>query len=525
MMSSGLVALRPRWTRRRDGQRSCSILLFLLLLGRAGSAQVIPIRTVPLPQGDQFLVYPSNNLGMGGVIIALADSLLDPFTNPAMGARLGPARLFGSPAIYNTSQRTGNGATLPLAALGRMGAWFGGISLAVQQVDGSRDPQQFVAVPVFNRPALPPNGGPFIPSGPAPDFGSHGNQYAFASLGKAVNGSGLSLGASVQWSRLHALDGSDLLFPGRQAMSESGHGLDLRVGLLKDWPGNRSFEALLLHDRFRLSENVTYLDQFWDPGLQQFVATPRIERALDRTITSGLQLAYQRPLGASGWRIGWLGNVNLVSQPRISENEIVTLPRDQGHATAADLGMGFSKIRGPATFAIDVLYEPIWSTTWGVAQTSTVTAIGDTLAAGERTVTNRFRFSNVILRLGVNREVPLAQLEKTVGLQVGLALRSVSYRLTQNDRVAVTQQTMRSSWVEWAPTWGLSLRFPEFELRYRGRVTNGMGRPGQNFNVPIGVIAQTGLAPGNIIAVPDQTLHLMGVSTITHQVSLSLPLH
>jgi len=518
MMSSGLVALRPRWTRRRDGQRSCSVLLFLLLLGRAGSAQVIPIRTVPLPQGDQFLVYPSNNLGMGGVTIALADSLLDPFTNPAMGARLGQVRLFGSPAIYSTSQQTGNGATLPLAVMGRVQGWFGGMSFAVQQVAGSRQAPQFIA---FDPPI---NRGPFIPQGAPADFGSHGNQYAFASLGKIVNGSGLSIGGSVQWSRLHALDGSDLLFPGRQAMSESGRGLDLRVGLLKDWPGNRSFEALVLHDRFRMTEAVTYLDQFWDPGLQQFVATPRIERALDRTITTGLQLAYQRPLGASGWRIGWLGNVNLVSQPRIAENEIVTLPRDQGHATAADVGMGFSKIRGPATFAIDVLYEPIWSTTWGVAQTATVTAIGDTLAAGERTVTNRFRFSNVILRLGVNREVPLAQLEKTVGLQVGLALRSVSYRLTQNDRVAVTQQTMRSSWVEWAPTWGLSLRFPEFELRYRGRVTNGMGRPGQSFNVPIG-FALANVAPGNIIVAPDQTLHLMGVSTITHQVSLSLPLH
>jgi hypothetical protein len=518
MMSSGLVALRPRWTWRRDGQRSCSVLLFLLVLARAGSAQVIPIRTVPLPQGDQFLVYPSNNLGMGGVTIALADSLLDPFTNPAMGARLGQARLFGSPAIYSTSQQTGNGATLPLAAFGRAQGWFGGISLAVQQVDGSRQPQQFVNPPGVFRP------GPFLPPGPPADFGSHGNQYAFASLGKVVNGSGLSLGASVQWARLRALDGSDLLFPGRQAMSESGHGLDLRVGVLKDWPGNRSFEALVLHDRFRMSEDVTYLDQFWDPATQQFVPTSRIERALDRTNTSGLHLAYQRPLAASGWRIGWLGTVNLVSQPRISENEIVTLPRDQGHATAADVGVGFSKIRGPGTFAIDVLYEPIWSTTWGVAQTPTVTAIGDTLGAGERTVTNRFRFSNVVLRLGVNREVPLAQLEKTVGLQVGLALRSVSYRLSQTDRVALTQQTMRSSWVEWSPTWGLSLRFPEFELRYRGRITNGMGRPGVSSTI-VAFGPVTDMAPGLVIVSPDPTLHLSGVSTITHQVSLSLPLH
>ena len=519
MTSSGLVALRPRWTRRRDGQRSCSVLFFLLMLAGGGSAQLIPIRTVPLPQGDQFLLYPSNNLGMGGVSIALADSLLDPFRNPAMGARLGPARLFGAPALYSTSQESGSGATLPLAAFGRASSWFGGVSLAVQQVDGSRQPQQFVAVPGFDRgPGFFPQGGP------TPEYGAHGNRYAFASLGKVMGKSGLSLGAGVQWTRLRALDGTDLLFPGRQAMNESGHGLDVRVGLLKEWPGNRSFEALVLHNRFRMTEDVTYLDQFWDPGLQQFVQTPRIERALDRTTTTGLHLAYQRPLAASGWRIGWLGTVNLVSQPQISENEVVTLPRNEGRATAADVGVGFSKVRGSATFAIDVLYEPIWSTTWGVAQTATVTALGDTLAAGERTVTNWFRFSNVVLRLGVNREVPLAALEKTVGLQLGLALRSVSYRLTQTDRVAANEASARSSWVEWSPTWGLSLRFPEFELRYRGRVTNGLGRPAQGFNVPIGVVA-TDVGPGTIIVAPDQTMHLMGVSTVTHQVSLSLPLH
>ena len=495
------------------------VLLFPLLLTLAGAAaaQVIPIRTVPLSEGDQFLLYPSNNLGMGGVTLALADSLLDPFRNPALGARLGHARFFGSPAIYSTSQETGSGATLPFAALGRAGGWFGGLSLAVQQVGGSSQPQVFGPQPLFDR-------GPSFVSGPAPDFGTHGNQYALASLGKVVNGSGLSLGASVQWSRLRALDGSDLLFPGRQAMSESGHEFDLRAGLLQDWPGNRSFEALVRHDRFRMSEDVTYLDQFWDPGIQQFVQTSRIEHGLDRTITSGLSLAYQRPLAGSGWRIGWLGTVNLVSQPGIAANEIVTLPRDQGHATAADIGVGLSKIRGPATFAIDVLYEPIWSTSWGVAQTPTPTATGDTVAAGDRTVTNRFRFSNVVVRLGVNREVPVAALEKTVGLQLGLAVRSVRYRLDQSDRVAATEQTSRSSWVEWSPTWGLSLRFPEFELRYRGRVTNGLGRPNQGFNVPVGVFPAN-VGPGTIIIAPDQTLHLMGVSTVTHQVSLSLPLH
>ena len=520
MSPSGLVALRPRWTRRRDGQRSCAALVFLLMLGRYGSAQVIPIRTVPLSQGDQFLLYPSNNLGMGGASIALADSLLDPFRNPALGALLGASRLFGSPALYDTTQQAGSGMTLPLAVFARARRWFGGISLAAQQVDGSRPPQPsgiVVDAPITR--------GPFVPQGTAQDFGSHGNQYAFASLGRVLGAGGVSVGGSAAWSRLRALDGSDLLFPGRQQMNENGQGLDLRLGLVKDWPGSRAFEALVLHDRFRMSEDITYLDTFWDPGTQQFVQTPRVEHALDRTITTGLHLAYQRPLSASGWRVGWAGTLNSVSQPRISQNEIVTLPRDEGHATAADVGVGFSKTKGPGTFAIDVLYEPIWSTTWGVAQAPTVTAFGDTLAADEQTVTNRFRFSNMVLRLGVNREMPLIQLEKAVGLQVGLALRSVSYHLTQTDHVAVTEQRTHASWVEWTPTWGLTLRFPEFELRYRGRVTNGLGRPGQVSNIPIGVFPLTDVGPGTLVVAPDPTLHLMGVSTVTHQVSLSLPLH
>jgi hypothetical protein len=51
MHPSGLVALRPR---RRDGQRSSFVILFLLTLAGAGSAQVIPIRNVPLSEGNQF---------------------------------------------------------------------------------------------------------------------------------------------------------------------------------------------------------------------------------------------------------------------------------------------------------------------------------------------------------------------------------------------------------------------------------------------------------------------------------------
>jgi hypothetical protein len=496
------------------GHRASSLLAILLALGTGATAQIIPIRTVPLAQGDQYLIFPSTNLGRGGVSIALADSLLDPFRNPAFGARVGAFRLFSSPTVYSISRETGGGRTLPLGILGRDGTWFGGLSGAIQQVEASRP---------FTPPVIFVRGGPVplqqevVASGDR----SHGNSYAFASLGKVLNGSGLSLGGSVLWSGLHALDGVDLLYPDGQGLTQSGRGLDFRLGLLKQWSETRSLEALVRYDRFRMTHEVTYLDLFWDPATQQFVQTPRVEHHLDRTTTTGLHVAYQRPLTASGWRIGWIGTANYLSQPRIARNEIVTIPRDQGHSSAYNVGLGFSKTRGPATFGLDAIYEPIWSTTWAVAEAPLLTALGDTIPAGGRTTVNRFHFSNAVLRLGVSRDVALAGLQKAVGLELGLSVRAMHYRLVQSDRVAATEQPFRTGWVEWSPTWGLSLRFPELELRYRGRIVNGAGRPGVLgfFPVPL-----TDVGPNNFVAVPGSTLNLAGVTTVTHQISLSLPL-
>src|SRR2546426_5209194 len=76
------------WTWLRGGARALRIsTLLLMALSRPTPAQLISIKTVPIAQGDQFAIFPSNNFGMGGVSIALADTLLDPFVNPAKGAR------------------------------------------------------------------------------------------------------------------------------------------------------------------------------------------------------------------------------------------------------------------------------------------------------------------------------------------------------------------------------------------------------------------------------------------------------
>jgi hypothetical protein len=102
-------------------------------------------------------------------------------------------------------------------------------------------------------------------------------------------------------------------------------------------------------------------------------------------------------------------------------------------------------------------------------------------------------------------------------------VRSINYRLRQSDHVAIEERALRTGWYEWSPTWGLTLRFPELELRYRGSVTKGAGRPGSTFLV--GAFRDVALAGNAFLAAPTGPLNLVNVNTTTHQISLSLPIH
>ena len=50
--------------------------------------QLITPKTVPIHQGEQFGIYPSQWPSMGGVSIALVDTIGDPWGNPAKAMRL-----------------------------------------------------------------------------------------------------------------------------------------------------------------------------------------------------------------------------------------------------------------------------------------------------------------------------------------------------------------------------------------------------------------------------------------------------
>src|SRR5436309_1819710 len=161
----------------QSGLRAVCLVVPLFCFISPAGAQLIPIKTIPIAQGDQFQLFPSDNLGMGGVTIALPDSIGDPYVNPATTVRLPASRFFSSPTVYTVSEDAGGGRSLPFALLARRGNWFGGLAIALQQVDPSRPPNQQVGVVAFS-PPLPPGGGVggnIVPPIPGPDSRAHGN--------------------------------------------------------------------------------------------------------------------------------------------------------------------------------------------------------------------------------------------------------------------------------------------------------------------------------------------------------------
>src|SRR5688572_11721727 len=73
------------WRQARAG--ACWIAFVAVHAGsaalNAAHGQLIAVKTAPIANGGQFAFLPSANLGLGGLSIALADSALDPFMNPA----------------------------------------------------------------------------------------------------------------------------------------------------------------------------------------------------------------------------------------------------------------------------------------------------------------------------------------------------------------------------------------------------------------------------------------------------------
>jgi hypothetical protein len=480
------------------------ILPLILLVPTDIAAQHIALKTVPIPTGEQFLVLPSRNLGMGGVSVAFDDPLADPFANPARGVLMTQFQLLALPTIYGEASESVGGRTLPIAALVPGRRVFGAVAFALQQVD---NPDRFGWNPVLGSENVIQDN-------------SSSNVYVQGSLGVKLNAR-TAIGASLYHADLDAVDAVNLLYGRSVAINQNGSMTEARLALTHDFGEDRRLDAIVLRNNVDMTHDVMYQEWIWNPvdPVPPRAPTVRMWSELneDRTETWGGHVRYTMPLGTDGARFGAVATANTKSHPKIPNYNIVNIPRDPGNSTAFSLGVGLSKQTGLSAFAVELLYEPGRSHTWAYADTIIPTPAG-ALAPGDKTIDNQFRFGSWNLAVGLEREG-----EKT-GFQLGLRLRNYRYNLEQQNFLTATERETDENWVEWSPTWSGVVKFDEFELRYSGRFT-AKGWPDNNGCGLFGCAVEDVMQPGgpDFVIGPTEPVMLPEFRVTTHRIMVSVP--
>ncbi len=478
----------------------------------AAHAQVIAVKTAPVSDGGQFAFLPSANAGMGGLSIAVDDSSLDPFVNPAKGSRLKGANMFVSPTFFSVSRQAGGGLTLPLGMSASGKTWFGQFAVAMQEIDElGPDDAPLIAATLGTSSTFPISG---------ERDRSRQNRYAHGVIGRRFANQ-LSVAASASWWRINAMDGVELYYPNGSLVKQRGEAADIRIGALKSLSGGRTMEVIALHNRLGVNQDVAFTEFFWDPSERGMKMIPRLEPNADRTHLWGLHLAYTQPLADSTWRVGAILTGNRVNQSSLPDYNLPLVPGDAGHANAFNIGAGITRSTGIWTVGLDAIFEPIWNNTWVRADDEALTSEGTTLTASARTLENDFRFTNALTRLGVAARLPFSS-DYSLTLETGGQLHAIRYRLEQQGNLRDTQTASTQRWNEWTRSWGLTLRSVHADLRYSGRMTTGARRPG--FDNGGGLVFDSVRPLTSSFLPPVFTLPFDKVRATTHQISLSVPI-
>lgn len=480
-------------------------LLSALVPAVAVRAQVISPKTVPIHQGEQFGIYPSQWPGMGGVSIALVDTIGDPWSNPAKATRLTVGSIQVMPFTHRAT--AGGGRTLPVSVMQTGGTMAGGALFSLQEVE-RRD--VWWNQPISDRRAS--------------------NQYVAGVLARRL-GNGLAVGAGVLVADLRGVDGVSALYAGSDRVRQDGGMLDARIGLTKDFTSGATLELVGVANRYRMTHDVHYPQTWrWAPcpafaPCDPVVTPERDEENLDRTNVAGLHAVYLTPKTEGGWRMGYLFTANRQSHPKIPNYQIQNIPRDPGNTDAFNVGFGTSRVIGNSTFGLDVVLEPMRSHTWADAAGDTTDVNGIVIPQGNHTVDNRFRFSNSRINVGFGHELAgSADSSTMVGLQFGVSLRSINYTLDQTNHVMRTERSQDESWTEWTPTFGLRMRTRDIVVTYSMSMTCGptcfSDDRARNFMSP----AAAPVTDVGVLAAPNAPLDFDGGTARRHLVMVSMRL-
>ena len=480
-------------------------LLSLVCAVSVSTAQIIPIKTVPLATGSQFSIFPSAHMASGGVSIATDDELLDPFLNPAKGYSVEGLRVLSAPQMYSVSMERGtgegSGRSLPLGVLMKNGDIFGGLYWARQELSTDQNERFGVSPTIFANPALTPND-------------PENNTYTFAMLGTFIPGMDISIGASAMWGELNSVEGVNLLFPRSPKVLQNGSLSQFRLGLTRAMEDDQQFDAVLVRSVFKMRYDVGSSTTPMDGRMVQLV---QFNPEYDQTNLWGLQLRYTRPL-ADNLRFGALLTTNWKEHPKIPNYDLMSIPRDPGNSTAYNLGLGLHKGIDYSYLAVDLIYEPITTMTWADANQPIPLSNGDIFPAGMRTVENFFNFSNWIGRIGFRAGTTAS------AFQAGLQVHAISYDLEQINHIQQSKRNQSEDWAEWTISAGYGFSVGPARVLYTGLLTMGTGQPGV-VSAGWSGTARSGVTDafsmGDFLPAPSGSLNVRDALIWTHMVSIS----
>ncbi len=486
-----------------------AVVALLMLLPVDARAQLIKLKTAPVATGDQFLVQPSVNVGMGGLSIALDDTLADSFVNPAKAGRLGGTRVFMNPALYRITDGNGAAKTLSVGGLTSGNQWFGGVGVAIQEMDRPHTSSNLLKDKSTN------------------------NNYFWMQAGRTLNDSH-SLGARLHWAGLGAMNGVDMLYPRSRRIEQDGYMLDLRLGLDGEIGTGAHYEVLTLFTRTDMTHEVIYSYSrnngcMIEPWMcNSTITVPEsqpsdVEENMDKTNTWGLHFGYDQPVQESNWKWGSILTLNYKTHPKIPNYELMNIPRDPGNTWSFNAGLGTSNTSDDnVTFGIDFIIEPIWSNTWVEAQNDIWNEEETEVLVreGEKTIENEFEFINSMIKTGVGWQGTHALLE------AGIRAKAYRYDLRQKYYVEDTSRDQEERWTEWTFSLAAGAIFSNITIQYTTLITTGTGQPGTATTGGwTGINAASDFSMGGeFIFAPNGQLALESSKVFTHQLTVTLPL-
>ncbi len=481
--------------------RNLHLVVFAAFLAAPLSAQLVTPKTVPVFQDEQFALFPTSRPGMSGVGIALDDTLGDPFSNPAKAARLRGLTLFTAPYSHSISGNRGGGRTVPAGVMFGSSTWSGVAFGALQEMDR--------AGPTWNLATSDQTGN---------------NQYYMGTLARSLS-NGIALGISAFHADLSVVDGVDLLYQGSDAIKQSGSLSDVRLGATKEWEKGHVLEAVLVRSVTHMRHDVHFTTFTWDRVARVSQSTERTDVNLDETTILGAHTAYVKPVGSEGWRLGGVVTANRLSHPKIPNYVLQNVPRDPGSTNAFNFGVGANKERGPVSLAVELVLEPMSSTTWADMATDFKRTDGSVIPAGQRTMENHFVFRNSRGGISGGRKFGSDSTgDVSFAFNYGLSMHSISYNLTQTNNMTRTVRDQHEHWIEAGPSLGFLMHTKDMDISYAYRSMCGTGDcvsfGDSNEIVYNSPVAET----GGIIAAPSSALRLQSGRESSHHFMISVPI-